>query len=592
MGLSMRFDSLLAGDFETFDDIFDEIASCLDKNFGLRDLISTGELPTFVNGDGPAVMYVHSLLRIDTSYNVVVNALQSEPFTTLNVLVDGLDETYFVINLHFLTDRKVDVVGCNRIKEVGRVAFSKCLERKIAKMRDSIVTMSFQTRDIGSFLHKAVVVELEKYIKFEGTSVFYYDYQSDFLSLGSTTGLKVMREEGAKRTDIKYDRTSKSRVRSTFNNGNALYEDKNFGDKVPRNTYGEDIEPLRNRLYIPIDVRSDLKNKLTDAYGAASRTDGKVGLLRIVNLKRNGTYGPLSDIDFHLLEYFCEYVAVLAARYIKVLSVVHDQEKATHGFITDLSTIKLQSQLFEMQIQKSIDNAPRKIREDHSNFLSNLQVQAEIFLRNLLSVQDGMAFQIATVLQHTEGAIGYSAEDDGQRCDKPFVQVLMRILDARDGICGTYNRKPAKISLGQPDQTPQQIREMPSLAAPRKTVYLAVRNVVENAIKYTPRERVPDINVSWSVSGNSLWIDISDQGIGIGKDDQRKVFDEGFRSRRAMRTSLRGHGLGLSVSRSGIRSFGGEISYLGAGPRGKGSRFRVTIPINKAGNSEIRIRDR
>ena len=576
----MRFDSLLAGDFETFDDIFDQIASCLDKNFGLQDLIATGEIPSFMSRKGPSVLYVHSLGRIDTSYNVVLKALQSEPFTTLKVHVEGLDESYFAINLHFMTNQEADEQARNRIVEVGKIAFSKCLERKIAKMRDSIVTMSFQTRDIGSFLHKAVVIELEKYIKFEGTSVFYYDYQSDFLSLGSTTGLRVMREEGVKRTDIKYDRTSRSRVRSTFHKGQALYEDKNFGDKVPRNTYGEDIETLRNRLYVPIDVRSNLKNKLTDAYGAASRTDGKVGLLRIVNIKRNGTYGPLSDIDFHLLEYFCEYVAVLGARYIKVLSVVHDQEKATHGFITDLSTMKLQSQLFEMQIQKATDSAPRKILEDHPNFLSNLQAQTEIFLRNLLSVQDGMAFQIATVLQHTEGAIGYSAEDDGQRCDKPYVQVLMRILDARNGICGTYNRKPAKISLGQPNQTQQQVREMPALAAPRKTVYLAVRNVVENSIKYTPRERVPDINVSWSVSGGSLRIDISDRGIGIGKDDQGKIFDEGFRSRRAMRTSLRGHGLGLSVSRSGIRSFGGEISYLGAGPGGEGARFRVTIPIN------------
>ena len=72
----------------------------------------------------------------------------------------------------------------------------------------------------------------------------------------------------------------------------------------------------------------------------------------------------------------------------------------------------------------------------------------------------------------------------------------------------------------------------------------------------------------------ALFFSITDQGPGIGKEDQEKIFDR-YESRNADERS--GSGLGLSIAKDIIEAHGGKIGVLSE--LGKGSTFYFTLPV-------------
>ena len=577
----MKFDKIKQGHFNTFDDIFDAFFECVEIHFSIRRFAAITHTPKSFKEGKNSILYYRHRDTTRRTYSDICQDLTENAFNNeIRIPVHGFDGEKFTIDLLIETDQDIDRKVVDRMVTIGSRAFTKCLSEKILSLRDFIVSMSLQTRDIGSFFHKAVNDGLSKVIKFDAASMFYYEYANNTLVLGATTGIQDMDGKTLKRTDIKYHATSGSYVRRCFNNTEVIYEGSEFGDLVPRNSFGEKVYSRLNRLYLPINVRDNLKRRLTEIGDASSKNDGNIGVIRIMNLKRNGVYGPISDIDFHIMEYFSEYISVLGSRYIKALNIVHDQEKATHGFITDLSTLKLQAQIFEHKMRTTLGRMTSINNHELGSIEADLDHATTIFMRNFAAVQDGMAFQLSTVLAHTDGTVGYGKDRDGPPCEKPFVEIMMRIFNARNSICGTYNRKVARITFSGEPQASDKFKRMPALRVPTKTVYLSVRNVFENSIKYTPRARAPEIDFSWQIRDRNLEIDISDNGIGIEVEDEKNLFNEGFRSRLAMRTHLRGNGLGLCVSRIGIRGYRGDLAYVGKNSSGIGSVFRITAPCN------------
>lgn len=101
-----------------------------------------------------------------------------------------------------------------------------------------------------------------------------------------------------------------------------------------------------------------------------------------------------------------------------------------------------------------------------------------------------------------------------------------------------------------------------------------VRNLVENAAKYSPAGTT--IRVSTSVSGHQVEIHVDDEGYGIAAEHLPLVFER-FR-RPGADPSVRGMGLGLYLSRHLVTAQGGTLTVQSAGP-GKGARFTVQLPI-------------
>ena len=110
----------------------------------------------------------------------------------------------------------------------------------------------------------------------------------------------------------------------------------------------------------------------------------------------------------------------------------------------------------------------------------------------------------------------------------------------------------------------------------RSLLVTALSNLVSNAINYSP-EKMP-VSVSQKVvDGGVVLIRVTDRGIGIAPDDQKRVFERFFRVDQARSRQTGGTGLGLAIVKHVVANHGGNIN-LWSRP-GTGSTFTIELPI-------------
>jgi len=108
-------------------------------------------------------------------------------------------------------------------------------------------------------------------------------------------------------------------------------------------------------------------------------------------------------------------------------------------------------------------------------------------------------------------------------------------------------------------------------------------NLFSNAVKYNDKK--PEIKVIVSLKGNFLNVAVSDNGIGISKENQKEVFEKFFRCENNLAQKTKGLGLGLYFVKKIVETHNGEVA-LESKP-GKGSTFFISIPINLKNNENI-----
>jgi two-component system phosphate regulon sensor histidine kinase PhoR len=100
-------------------------------------------------------------------------------------------------------------------------------------------------------------------------------------------------------------------------------------------------------------------------------------------------------------------------------------------------------------------------------------------------------------------------------------------------------------------------------------------NLLDNAIKYS-KENL-HIEVSTKTSGNMLAIKVKDNGIGMNRETQSRVFEKFYRAHTGNIHNVKGFGLGLSYVKATVEAHQGKVSVDSA--LGKGSTFTVQLPL-------------
>ncbi|MBK9048050.1 MAG: HAMP domain-containing histidine kinase [Bacteroidia bacterium] len=103
----------------------------------------------------------------------------------------------------------------------------------------------------------------------------------------------------------------------------------------------------------------------------------------------------------------------------------------------------------------------------------------------------------------------------------------------------------------------------------------AISNLIDNAIKYSPEK--PVINILTYNDGNAVVLQIQDNGIGIEKEYQQKIFEKFFRVPTGDIHDVKGFGLGLTYIHKIITLHGGTISV--ESQKNVGTTFSITIPL-------------
>lgn len=105
-------------------------------------------------------------------------------------------------------------------------------------------------------------------------------------------------------------------------------------------------------------------------------------------------------------------------------------------------------------------------------------------------------------------------------------------------------------------------------------------NLLDNAVKYRSEERPLDLVVaSRDLPDERLEITISDNGIGIRKDDLKKIFDKFFRVSTGNLHDVKGFGLGLAYVKKMVGELGGTISV--ESEINVGTKFIIILPLSK-----------
>ena len=120
----------------------------------------------------------------------------------------------------------------------------------------------------------------------------------------------------------------------------------------------------------------------------------------------------------------------------------------------------------------------------------------------------------------------------------------------------------------------QAISSVESVVADEEAVRQIIDNLLDNAIKYTPRGG--EIRVRCHLADRSVVIEVSDTGIGIPRDDLPRVFERFYRVDKARSRELGGTGLGLSIVKHLAQSIRGHVDVTSR--VGAGSKFRVVLP--------------
>ena len=104
-----------------------------------------------------------------------------------------------------------------------------------------------------------------------------------------------------------------------------------------------------------------------------------------------------------------------------------------------------------------------------------------------------------------------------------------------------------------------------------------IDNILNNAIKYSPDGG--KITVTMKTTDDQMILSISDQGLGIPKQDLPKIFDRFYRVDRARSRAQGGTGLGLAIAKEIVKQHNGFI--WAKSEYGKGSTFTIVLPYDK-----------
>jgi two-component system sensor histidine kinase SenX3 len=121
----------------------------------------------------------------------------------------------------------------------------------------------------------------------------------------------------------------------------------------------------------------------------------------------------------------------------------------------------------------------------------------------------------------------------------------------------------------------QPAHRIPPVAADKSLITQAVKNLVNNAIKYSPERTT--VTVSTALEAEAVRVCVEDRGFGIPAEAKERVWDKFYRVvREGQEKDEESTGLGLSFVREVVEQHGGSVDL--DSQEGRGSKFSFTLP--------------
>ena len=244
-------------------------------------------------------------------------------------------------------------------------------------------------------------------------------------------------------------------------------------------------------------------------------------------------YGTEDTVD--------ELSTLFNAMLARITTLIHGMRNALDHVAHDLRTPMTRLRVTAESALATTDPAK------HREALSDCLEESERVLSMLTTLMDISEAETGTVKLHvTEVALA------------TLVQEVVALYEdtAEDAGVALHAEVPADLTV----------------PADRDRLRQALANLVDNAIKYTPRNG--RVGVSATAGRDAVAIRVTDTGRGISEQDLPRIFDRLYRGDQSRAT--RGLGLGLSLVRASVEAQGGTVSVKST--PGNGSIFEIRLP--------------
>ena len=214
---------------------------------------------------------------------------------------------------------------------------------------------------------------------------------------------------------------------------------------------------------------------------------------------------------------------------------------ASHEFKTPLASLLLSTSILE-QYTKPENNAHLA---KHFNRIKSSVNNLNVILNNFLSldkIEKGMDEKTNTVFN--------------------LKKMIEEVMDEMNG----------HLKIGQKIKLKYTGKE--EINQDNKKIYNAILNLISNASKYSPEEKI--IHIIVHIEKNRGIVSVKDYGMGIPKSEQQNIFTLFFRAKNA--EYIQGTGLGLNIIKKYMELIGGCIYFTSN--ENKGSKFTIEFPLN------------
>ncbi len=315
-------------------------------------------------------------------------------------------------------------------------------------------------------------------------------------------------------------------------NGHVFYHSGGFGNMNPTN--------MENSMFVQSLFHNDPANKKNYLKVYFPSKDKYI----LSSLK---FMIPSFIFTFILLIVFL-YTIILAFRQKKLTEMKNDFiNNMTHEFKTPISTISLAAQMLN---DPSVRKSPTMLQ--HISGVINDETKR-------------LRFQVEKVLQMS-------------MFDKKKGTLRLQDVDANTLISNVVNTFRLKVEKYGGHIAAHFDAEDAIVNIDEMHFTNVIFNLLDNAVKYRKEDTPLELTITTkNLPGDKLLITIADNGIGIKKEDLKKIFEKFFRVSTGNRHDVKGFGLGLAYVHKMLGLMDGSITA--ESDLGKGTRFIITLPL-------------
>ncbi len=243
-------------------------------------------------------------------------------------------------------------------------------------------------------------------------------------------------------------------------------------------------------------------------------------------------------------------------------------------FIITLWVIFRQKKLSEIK-NDFVNNMTHELKTP----ISTISLASQMLSDNSIPVANKNLSHISRVIDTESKRLGYQVEKVLQMAilDRGKLRLREKVVDIHDIINSAVSNFSLQVDKrgGYLHWSPGAERSL--IKADEIHLTNVISNLLDNALKYCREE--PGIEVSTRNEKNFIVIRIKDHGIGISKEDQKRIFEKFYRVPTGNLHNVKGFGLGLSYVKKIVDIHNGNITLRSE--LNKGTMFEIFLPLNE-----------